>query len=263
MAHIPWDPKLDAVVEFTDVSMSMPRRRRRRGSGRRQRLRRIAGEAKREEVDLLREVSFRVRPGEAVAVLGSTGPGRQALLRLVAGTLRPDSGTVRRNRPIVPMVEVARSFARTYSIRQNIYLVGGLLGMTPAQVEQRLPGIVETSGITISLDRYLGAAPALVRQKLAWSIAMSVEADAYAIDRTIVVGDESFREQCWAHVESLLRRGSTFVIATDSPRTLRNFCTRALVLSEGRLVSDTSMAEGIEVLRQTRQEARDTGDGSA
>ena len=214
-------------------------------------------------MDVLREVSFRVEPGEAVAVLGSTGPGRQALLRLVAGTLRPDSGTVRRNRPIVPMVEVARSFTRTYSIRQNIYLVGGLLGMTPAQVEERLPGIVETSGVTISLDRYLGAAPALVRQKLAWSIAMSVEANAYAIDRTIVVGDESFREQCWEHVKSLLERGSTFVIATDSPRMLRNFCSRALVLSEGRLVSDTSMAEGIEVLRQTRQEARETGDGPA
>ena len=263
MAHIPWDPHLDAVVEFTDVSMSMPRRRRRRGSGRRQRLRRIAGEARREEVDVLRKVSFRVQPGEAVAVLGSTVPGRQALLRLVAGTLRPDSGTVRRNRPIVPMVEVARSFARTYSIRQNIYIVGGLLGMTPDQVEERLPGIVETSGVTISLDRFLGAAPALVRQKLAWSIAMSVEANAYAIDRTIVVGDEPFREQCWEHVKLLLERGSTFVIATDSPRMLRNFCSRALVLSEGRLVSDTSMVEGIEVLRQTRQEAREMGDGPA
>lgn len=263
MAHIPWDPDLDAVVEFTDVSMRMPRRRRRRGSGRRQRLRRIAGEARREEVDVLRDVSFRVQPGEAVAVLGSTGPGRQALLRLVAGTLRPDSGTVRRNRPIVPMVEVARSFARTYSIRQNIYLVGGLLGMTPAQVERRLPGIVETSGITVSLDRYLGAAPALVRQKLAWSIAMSVEADAYAIDRAIVVGDEPFREQCWAHVEALRADGATFIIATDSPRSLRRFCTRALVLSEGRLVCDTSMAEAIEVLRQTRQDARETGDDPA
>lgn len=263
MAHIPWNPDFDSVVEFVDVSMRMPRRRRRRGSGRRQRLRRIAGEARREEVEVLREVSFRVQPGEAVAVLGSTGPGRQALLRLVAGTLRPDSGTVSRNQPIVPMIEVARSFARTYSIRQNIYLVGGLLGMTPEQVEQRLPGIVETSGITMSLDRYLGAAPASVRQKLAWSIAMSVHADAYAIDRTIVVGDEAFREQCWAHVESLRERGSTFVIATDSPRTLRSFCTRALVLSEGRLVADTSMAQGIEILRQTRQETKEAGDSPA
>lgn len=263
MAHIPWDSNFDAAVEFANVSMRMPRRRRRRGSGRRQRLRRIAGEARREEVDVLRDVSFRVEPGESVAVLGSSGAGRQALLRLVAGTLRPDTGTVRRNRPIVPMIEVARSFARTYSIRQNIYLVGGLLGMTPAQVERRLPGIVETSGITIPLDRYLGAAPALLRQKLAWSIAMSVEADAYAIDRTIVVGDPAFRDQCWAHVEALRDRGATFVIATDSPRTLRNFCSRALVFSAGRLVSDSSMAEGIEVLRQTRQDGKETGDSSA
>ncbi|MGA1146694.1 MAG: hypothetical protein ACO3YU_06805, partial [Candidatus Nanopelagicales bacterium] len=76
MARIPIDPRLDAVVEFSHVFMRMPRRRRRRGSGRRQRLRRIAGEARREEVDVLLDVSFRVEPGEAVAVMGSNGPGR-------------------------------------------------------------------------------------------------------------------------------------------------------------------------------------------
>ncbi len=85
----------------------------------------------------LTDVSFRIEPGESVAVVGPKGPGRQALLRLAAGTLRPDEGTVRRNRPIVPMIEVARAFARMYTIRQNIYIVGGLLGMTPAQIEEQ------------------------------------------------------------------------------------------------------------------------------
>lgn len=263
MARIPIDPQLDAVVEFSDVSMSMPRRRRRKGSGRKQRLRRIAGDARREEIEILTEVSFRVDPGESVAILGSTGPGRQTLLRLIAGTLRPDAGTVRRRESIVPMIEVARSFERTYSIRQNIYLVGGLLGMTPAQVEGHLPGIVEKSGVATSVDRYLGAAPALVRQKLAWSIAMSVDAHAYAIDRTIVVGDTPFRDECWTHVERLRDQGATFIIATDAPKQVRRFCSRGLVFSEGRLVADTGVEDAIEALRELRKAAKETGESTA
>lgn len=263
MARIPLDPRLDSVVEFANVSMRMPRRRRRRGSGRRQRLRRIAGEARREEIHVLTNLSFQVASGEAVAVLGLNGLGRQTLLRLVAGTLRPDSGTVRRRESIVPMIEVARSFERTYSIRQNIYLVGGLLGMTPTQVERHLPSIVEKSGVTIPVDRYLGAAPALVRQKLAWSIAMSVDARAYAIDRTIVVGDKPFREECWEHVKELREQGATFVIATDAPKQVRDFCTRGLVFSEGRLAVDAGIEQAIEAAREFRKQAKDTGDGTA
>ena len=263
MARIPVDPSQEAVVQFSHVSIRMPRRRRRRGSGRRQRLRRIAGESRREEIEVLTDVSFRVDPGEAVAILGSNGPGRQTLLRLVAGTLRPDSGSILRREPIVPMIEVARSFERTYSIRQNIYLVGGLLGMTPAQVETHLPGIIERSGVTTSVDRYLGAAPALVRQKLAWSIAMSVDAHAYAIDRTVVVGDKPFREECWAHVRRLREAGATFVIATDSPRQLRDFCHRGLVIADGRVIVDADIEQAIEALRDLRRTVKQMGDDSA
>lgn len=263
MARIPIDAQLAAVVEFSDVTMRMPRRRRRKGSGRRQRLRRIAGDARREEIEILTEVSFQVHPGESVAILGSTGPGRQTLLRLIAGTLRPDAGQVRRREAIVPMIEVARSFQRTYSIRQNIYLIGGLLGMTPAQMEQHLPEIVEKSGVSTSLDRYLGAAPALVRQKLAWSIAMAVDARAYAIDRTIVVGDKPFREDCWAHVERLRDQGATFMIATDAPKQVRQFCTRGLVFAEGQLVVDAGIDEAIDAVREMRKAAKETGESTA
>lgn len=263
MARIPIDPDLDAVVEFEHVSLRMPRRRRRKGSGRRQRLRRIAGEARREEIDVLTDISFRVGPGETVAILGSNGPGRQAILRLIAGTLRADAGDIRRREVIVPMIEVARSFERSYSIRQNIYLVGGLLGMTPAQVEEHLPWIIRNSEVTTSVDRYLGAAPALVRQKLAWSIAMSVTAHAYAIDRTIVVGDASFRDECWTHINRLRDEGATFIVATDSPRQIRGFCQRGLVFSDNRLVADTGIDEAIEVYREMRQAAKASGDSAS
>ena len=187
MSRVAITADLDAVVEFDSVTMRMPRRRRRKGAGRRQRLRRIAGEVRREELEVLRNVSFSIQPGESVAIIGPKGPGRQALLRLAAGTLRPDEGQVRRGRRIVPMIEVARALQRFYTVRQNIFIVGGLLGMAPEHIDEALPGIAEQAGVSKMLGRYMNAAPPTVRQKLAWSIAMSVDADAYAIDQTLVV----------------------------------------------------------------------------
>ncbi|MEC7590670.1 MAG: ATP-binding cassette domain-containing protein, partial [Actinomycetota bacterium] len=163
MSRVAITADLDAVVEFDSVTMRMPRRRRRKGAGRRQRLRRIAGEVRREELEVLRNVSFSVQPGESVAIIGPKGPGRQALLRLAAGTLRPDEGQVRRGRRIVPMIEVARALQRFYTVRQNIFIVGGLLGMTPEHIDEALPGIAEQAGVSKMLGRYMNAAPPTVR----------------------------------------------------------------------------------------------------
>jgi ABC-type polysaccharide/polyol phosphate transport system ATPase subunit len=261
MSRVSIDPTLDAVVQFENVTMRIPRRRRRKGAGRRQRLRRIAGEVRREELEVLSNVSFSVQPGESVAIIGPKGPARQALLRLVAGTLRPDDGQVRRSKPIVPMIEVARALQRTYTVRQNIYIVGGLLGMTPDQINQELPRIAEQSGVANMLGRYMNSAPPAVRQKLAWSIAMSVDADAYAIDQTLVVGERSFRQQCWTHVDKLRENGATFLLSSDSPKQFRRFCDRAIYIVDGRIEADTTVPEALAAMRAARKEARANGAG--
>ena len=264
MPRITIDPTLDAIVEFRDVSIKMPRHRRRRGGGRRQRLRRFAGEIRRDEIKALVDVSFSVQPGESVAVVGPKGLGRQALLRLAAGTLRPDSGRVSRSVPIVPMIEVARAFARAYSIRQNIYIVGGLLGMTPQQVDRRLPDIAERAGVSNMLGRYLSAAPPSARQKLAWTIAMSVGAQAFAIDQTLVVGDRAFRQKAWTHVDHLREEGATFIVSSDSPKQFRRFCDRALYIVDGILVQDTSVPAALAAMRRARNASREAeGDEAA
>ena len=112
MARLSLSPKLDAIVAFDDAGVRLPRRRRRKGDGRRQRLRRIAGEVKRDEVWRLRHATFAVAEGESVAIVGGKGSGREALLRLAAGTLIPDEGSVRRRVPVIPMIELARALNR-------------------------------------------------------------------------------------------------------------------------------------------------------
>ena len=254
MARHLLSPDLPSILEFEDAGVRMPRRRRRKGDGRRQRLRRIAGEVKRDEVWRVRHATFSVNEGESVAIVGGRGSGREALLRLAAGTLIPDEGSVLRRVPVIPMIDVARSFVRGYTVRQNIYVVGGMLGMTPDEVGERLGGIIDFAGVEGILDKYLGAAPALIRQRLAWSIAMSTDARAYAIEQMLVVGDRDFRQQCWTRVDSKREDGVTFLLASDSPKQFRRFCDRAILLDNGTVVAQTTVPDAIARLRESRRE---------
>lgn len=255
MAHNAITPDLSTYLEFDHVSLSMPRSRRRKGTGRRARVRRMAGEVRREEVPVLTDVSLRIDPGEAVAVVGLKTSGRQEMLRLAAGTLIPDSGTVRRRDAVLPMIEIGRAFNRVYTIRQNIYVAAGLFGMKPDAVTEAIPAIAERAGVTGTLDRYLGKTKYVVRQKLAWSIAMAVDAPAYAIDQIVVVGEPRFREECWTHLEELRGKGRTFLVVADDQTMLRRLCDRAVFLDDGAIAAETSVEDALAMLREARRRA--------
>ncbi len=252
---------LAAAIVFDSAGVRMPRHVRRGGDGRRQRLRRMAGETRRDEVWRMRDASFSIEPGEAVAIVGGKGSGREILLRMAAGTLIPDEGAVRRSVPVIPVIDIARSLQRRLTMRQNVYLIAGLLGMTPVAVGSRLDAIIAFAGVESTLDKYLGPAPALVRQKLAWSIAMHTGARAYAIEQVLVVGDRDFRQKCWTKVDELKADGVTFLLASDSPRQFRRFCDRAILLENGQVVAQTTVPDAITRLRMSRR--RTTEDPAA
>jgi len=155
------------------------------------------------------------------------------------------------------MIGIARSLGRTYTIRQNIYLIGGLLGMKPEEVNEKLPGIVEFADLASVLDKHLGTAPPITRQKLAWSIAMSMDARVYAVDQTLVVGEREFRQKCWTRVDELREQGATFIVSSDNSKLYRRFCDRALYFTDGTIDADTTVPEALAMARQARFAARD------
>ena len=128
------DPELNAAIAFEDVSLWIPQSERRRGGGRRHRLRRLAGEVQRSRRWIVRQASAKVGAGEVVAVVGMRIWGLESILRLASGTLLADSGRVLRSDPVVPNISLARCMDRRLTIRQNIYLIGGLLGLAPVTV---------------------------------------------------------------------------------------------------------------------------------
>ena len=249
MARIHLSPDLDSMIDFAGVSSSVTRQHRRAGGGRKHAIRRMAGEFQNETEWVLRDITTTVGAGESVALIGLPDEGREEFLRLAAGTLMADQGTVRRRDFVIPMVGVVPALDRSYTVRQNIYIVGGLLGMTPAEVESKVDSIAEEADIEGRLDKYLGAARPIVRQKLAWSICMAVEARAYAVDQILVVGDDEYREHCWATLDRKRADGVTFLVSSDTDEHLERFCDRAIVLGDGRIVAETSVEEGLEMRR--------------
>ena len=250
MARIRIDENLPDAVAFAGAGVRLPLRKRRGGGGRRHKVRRFAGEQTREERWMLREATFSVPRGQALAVVGHPGSGRDQLLRLAAGTLMPDEGTVDRGQSIVPMIGRGGALERKYTVRQNIYLIGGLLGMLPDEVGERLPGIVEETGIAKILDKYLSDASRAVRGKILWSIAMAAEAPAYAVSGALIVGQPEFRRHCWEVVEAYKERGTTFLVTSDKPSHLLRFCDRALLIDDGVVVADTTVEDALERLRE-------------
>lgn len=248
MPHIHLDPDMASMVELEGVGLHVTRRSRRKGSGKRKKMRRLAGEFQHEREWLLEGITMSVMPGESVAIIGHEDSGRDELLRLVAGTLIPDTGTVRRREVIVPMVGALRALDRSLTVRQNIFVIGGLLGMTPEESESKVTAIAAEAELLPKLDKYIGDARPIVKQKLVWSICMAVEADAYAISQIVVVGNEEFRAHCWERMEARRAAGATFLLASDEPDFLVRFCDRSVVLHDGAIVASTGVAEGLDLL---------------
>lgn len=247
MARIHLTPDLSAMIDFDSVGSSITRQHRRAGGGRKHAIRRMAGEFHSETEWTLRNISTSVQAGESVALIGLPDDGREEFLRLAAGTLIPDEGVVRRKEIIIPMIGVVPALDRSYTFRQNVYIVGGLLGMTPNEVESKVGSIAEQAEIEGRLDKYLANARPIVRQKLAWSICMAVETRAYAIDQLLVVGDGEYRDHCWAALERKRAEGITFLVSSDTDEDLMRFCDRAIVISQGAIIAETSVKEGIEI----------------
>lgn len=244
MARLQVDPDLDVFLRFDGVSLSMPRKARRKGRGKRGAVRRMAGDVTFQNEVVLEDVSFEIAPGESVAVLAPRNSGRVELLRLAAATLLPDVGTVARRAPLVPMLDVSRTFSRGFTVRENIYVTGAMLGIPEAELPALVPQIAERAKVTKYLDTFLAGLNYTHRQRMAWSIAMATNASGYAVDNILEVGNPEYRAQCLAYAQQLRADGVTFLMVSDVPEQIRAFCDRALLI-KGTQVVESDIESGL------------------
>jgi ABC-type polysaccharide/polyol phosphate transport system ATPase subunit len=200
--------KRPAVVEFVSVWKSFHRRFKR--ALLRSHVRDLLRARRRDDLfHALKDVTFRVEPGESVAVLGANGAGKSTLLSMMADLVPPDRGTVAINARVVPLLELGAGFHPDLTGAENVRLYAALLGLGRKRVAEVYDEIVDFSEIGDFIDEPLRTYSTGMSMRLAFSVAVSIDPEVLLIDEVLAVGDQSFQTKCFAKILDFRRRGKT------------------------------------------------------
>jgi ABC-2 type transport system ATP-binding protein len=193
----------------------------------------------------LQDVTFDVHPGEAVGVVGRNGQGKSTLLKLIAGVMLPDRGTVQVRDGVAPLIEITGGFVADLTVRENITLTAGLHGMSKASIDERFDEIVEFAEIDGFLDTPYKHLSSGMKVRVAFAVVSRLEEPIILVDEVLAVGDKAFKRKCHARIEELVAEGRTLFLVSHSEGDLRRFCSRGLYLRKGRLVLDASVEDAL------------------
>jgi lipopolysaccharide transport system ATP-binding protein len=189
-----------------------------------------------EEFWALKDVSFTVKHGETFGVIGPNGSGKSTLLKMLAGVLYPDSGKIMVGGKIAPFLELGVGFQYELSAKENVYLYGSILGLTRQDVNRKYDDIMEFAELKRFENMKLRNFSSGMYVRLAFSIAIQTDPDILLLDEVLAVGDEHFQKKCMAKIEDIRKSGKTIIFVSHALPTVKNLCTKALLLSGGKVM---------------------------
>jgi ABC-2 type transport system ATP-binding protein len=191
-------------------------------------------------------VSFDVQRGEAIGVVGRNGQGKSTLLKVIAGVLLPDRGTVTVREGVAPLIEITGGFVGDLTVRENINLTAGLHGMPRAAIAERFDEIADFAEIHDFLDTPYKHLSSGMKVRVAFAVISRLEEPIILVDEVLAVGDRVFKEKCYRRIEELLAAGRTLFLVSHSEGDLKRFCTRGIYLERGVIRADGSLDEALE-----------------
>jgi ABC-type polysaccharide/polyol phosphate transport system ATPase subunit len=194
----------------------------------------------------LRDVNLTIDKGERVGIVGTNGAGKSTLLRLLARIYPPTSGTVRVRGNVAPLIEMGAGFNPEASGKDNILLNGAMLGISRRDMEKKVDGIHEFTGLREFADLPLKYYSSGMYMRLAFAIATEVEPDILLVDESLGVGDAAFRDKAKARILGLLDRSHVVVVVSHDMDALRELCTRGVWMRKGQVVADGPIDEIID-----------------
>jgi ABC-2 type transport system ATP-binding protein len=202
----------------------------------------------------LRHVSFSIKPGEAVGVIGSNGTGKSTLLRLIAGVLIPDEGHVTRHGRVAPLIALSAGFSGELTGRENVQLVASLHGMDRATLKRKFDDIVAFAEVEDHIDTPVRHYSSGMKVRLGFSVISQLEHPILLVDEALAVGDKRFKKKCYKTMRRLLDEGRTLVLVSHSEKDLTEFCTRGMFLNRGELRVDGTVEQALTAYQTSEDE---------
>ena len=187
-----------------------------------------------QEFWVLQDVSFEVRPGEALGIIGPNGAGKSTALKLLTRILRPTKGRGFTRGRVGALIEVSSGFHNDLTGRENLYLQGAILGMTREEVSRKMEAIVEFAGISEFIDTPVKRYSSGMNARLGFAIAAHIDPEVLIIDEVLAVGDAAFQQKCYQRMEEFRRSGVAIVLVSHNMQVVVSLCDRALLLRRGR-----------------------------
>jgi ABC-2 type transport system ATP-binding protein len=247
----------EAVIRLEEVCVRYRLPRERIVSIKDYAIRRVKGKVRFDEFWALQDITFEIRKGETVGIVGHNGAGKTTLLKLVAGVLRPTRGRVWVKGRVAPLLELGAGFDTEMTGRENVFLNATLLGFREAEVAQRLDRIVDFAGVRDFIDMPLRTYSTGMLARLGFAIATDVQPDILIVDEVLAVGDEEFQRKSKARLRELRRRGDAILLVSHDLDSIRRQCHRALWLDHGRLRMVGCPDDVVEAYRRASASAGD------
>lgn len=190
------------------------------------------------ELWALDDVSFQIRRGEALGIIGRNGSGKSTLLQILAGTLAPTSGESQVSGRVAALLELGSGFNPEFTGRENVFLNGLLLGLAREKVENRFDEIAAFADIGDVLDRPVKTFSSGMLIRLAFAVQVALDPDILIVDEALSVGDYFFQQKCFGRIRQLREQGMTLLFVTHDMNTVASLCTRAVYLQNGKLRYD-------------------------
>jgi len=222
------------------------------------RLQRMAGQSPRQyfrEFWALKEVSFEIRKGETVGIIGRNGSGKSTLLQMICGTLNPTHGTITTRGRIAALLELGSGFNPEYTGRENVYMNAAVLGLTTKEIDERFDDIAAFADIGDFIEQPIKTYSSGMYVRLAFAVIAHVDADILVIDEALAVGDAFFTQKCMRFLRSFMKNGTVLFVSHDTA-SIQSLCNRAIWLEKGRIMQEGSPKEVCESYLEASYEAR-------
>lgn len=198
-------------------------------------LRSVLARTRRQEFWALKGVSFDVEQGEAVGIIGHNGAGKSTVLKILTGIMEPTDGEIRTRGRVSALIEVGAGFHPEMTGRENIFLNGTILGMTHAEIAQKLDDIVSFAELEHFIDTPVKRYSSGMFARLGFSVAAHVEPQALLVDEVLAVGDLAFQQKCFRHMQGLVANGCAVILVTHSLYSAKQMCKRLVWIHEGQV----------------------------